>query len=90
LEHGRFIPSCSNCIFQVLQTLSCENAALFACILWSIWKQRNNKVWNDIVDAQCFVLERASSLLYDWKAAKNASALKFPVTAATHSSSKPG
>jgi len=65
--------------FEVLQTLSIENAALFACILWSIWKQRNNKMWNDIVDKECCVLECASSLLYDWKAAKNASDLKFSV-----------
>jgi hypothetical protein len=36
-------------------------------------------VWNDIVDTQCVVLERASSLLYDWKAVKNASGLKLSV-----------
>jgi len=59
-------------IFHLLQVLSAEESALFATILWSIWKQRNNKIWNDVTDAQNFVLERASSLLYEWNATRNA------------------
>jgi len=51
--------------------LSSGDASLFACILWSIWKQRNNQVWNNVADAQAFVLERAESLLYEWTAATN-------------------
>jgi hypothetical protein len=31
--------------------------------------EANNKVWDDIVDAQSFVLERAKSLLFDWELA---------------------
>jgi len=30
----------------------------------------NYKVWNDIVDAHCFVLERATSMLFEWNAAR--------------------
>jgi len=48
-----------------------RDASLFVCILWSIWKQHNNKVWNNITDAQAFVLERAEFLLYEWTVARN-------------------
>jgi hypothetical protein len=63
--------NCAGIIFRVLQTLNADGAAEFCCILWSIWKQRNNKVWNDATDAQVFVLARGKSLLFDWKAAKS-------------------
>ena len=59
------------CIFRILQDLSSGDASLFACILWIIWKQRNNQVWNNVTNAQAFVLERAESLLYEWTAATN-------------------
>ena len=57
-------------IFQALQTLCAEDATEFCCIMWSIWKQRNNKVWNDVTDVQPFVLARAKSQLFYWRAAK--------------------
>jgi hypothetical protein len=38
----------SNIIFQTLQVLPSEDAALFYCI---IWKQRNNKIWSEVTDA---------------------------------------
>jgi len=44
-------------VYQLLQVLSSEEASLFSCVLWSIWKQRNNKIWNETVDAQSFVVE---------------------------------
>ena len=43
--------------------MSIRELTFFGCILWSIWK-----VWNDTVDAQCFVLERTSSMLFEWEA----------------------
>jgi hypothetical protein len=30
--------------FDILQHLSKDAAALFGCILWTIWKQRNNQI----------------------------------------------
>jgi ribonuclease HI len=59
-------------IFNILQQLSKKDAALLACILWSIWKQRNNKIWNNIIDAQNFVFSRAVSMLQDWRAVRGA------------------
>ena len=58
-------------IFQLLHLLNGDDAALLCCIIWSIWKQQNNKIWNDVTDAQMFVLERARTLLQDWRAAKS-------------------
>ncbi|KEH39570.1 hypothetical protein MTR_2g102247 [Medicago truncatula] len=57
-------------IFSSLQVLTSDDAALFCCILWSIWKQRNNKIWNGVTDAQTFVFDRAKALLQDWKSTK--------------------
>jgi len=65
------VVDCKACIFRILQDLSSGDASLFAFILWSIWKQRNNHVWNNVTDVQAFLLERAESLLYEWTAARN-------------------
>jgi ribonuclease HI len=37
------------------------------CVLWSIWKQRNNRIWNNIIDAQNFVFTCAATVLSDWQ-----------------------
>ncbi|CAJ2647159.1 unnamed protein product [Trifolium pratense] len=57
-------------IFQILQQLSKDDSAVFACVLWSIWKQRNNQIWNNVIDAQHFVFSRAINMLQDWKAVR--------------------
>jgi len=46
-------------------------------VLWSIRKQRNNKIKNDVINAQSFVVERAKSLLFDWKAAQEVSHVRI-------------
>ncbi|MCI34000.1 cytochrome P450, partial [Trifolium medium] len=50
--------------------LNDEDAAQVATMLWSIWKQRNNKVWNNTVDAQSHVITRAEELIRDWAAVR--------------------
>jgi len=54
-----------------LQVLAADGVALFGCLLWSIWKQRNNKIWNDITDAQSYVFDRAKTMLEDWKTTRS-------------------
>ncbi|XP_045822393.1 uncharacterized protein LOC123915300 [Trifolium pratense] len=44
-----------------------EDASLLACVIWSIWKHRNNIIWNNVTDAQNFVFSRANITLHDWR-----------------------
>ena len=44
-------------IFETLKVLSDGDESLFGCIIWSIWKQRNNKIWKEVTDAQGFVFD---------------------------------
>jgi ribonuclease HI len=44
---------------------------VFACILWGIWKQQNNQIWNNVTDAQNFVFSRAVNMLQEWKAVRD-------------------
>jgi hypothetical protein len=58
------ITSCM--IFAVLQQLSVDDTVLMACDIWSIWKQMNNWIWNNVTDAHNFVVFRAIDVLNDW------------------------
>jgi hypothetical protein len=40
-------------------------------LLWSIWQQRNDKVWRDKVESFQHVRARTINLLTDWKDAQN-------------------
>lgn len=50
-------------VFSVLQSLSKEETALFMVIICSIWKQRNNKIWNKEIETRADVCERAIILI---------------------------
>jgi hypothetical protein len=58
----------SELIFACLQQLNDNESALMACIIWSIWKQRNNRIWNNVTDMQSAVFSRAVTNLNDWRA----------------------
>ncbi|WJX93691.1 hypothetical protein P8452_75185 [Trifolium repens] len=70
-------------MFQILQQLSKDDTAVFACTLWSIWKQRNNKIWNNVIDAQNFVFSRAVNMLQEWKAVRDIASKPDSATKAT-------
>jgi hypothetical protein len=49
--HGWFFLRETWMIFETLHKLTYENMALFACIMRSICKQQNNKIWKNKIDA---------------------------------------
>lgn len=56
-------------IFSLLQTLSVTRSQKLAALFWSIWKRRNNKVWENVTDNCATVVERARSMIEDWHSA---------------------
>ncbi|XP_024634419.1 uncharacterized protein [Medicago truncatula] len=57
-----------------LPTSSCADIPqqqLFAVILWSLWKHRNNKVWNNVTETAQQTGERAMNFLSSWKNAQD-------------------
>jgi hypothetical protein len=58
-------------IFNLLQRLNSADSVEMATILWSIWKQRNNKVWNNTLEGQNFVIVRAQEMVRDWTAVQH-------------------
>jgi hypothetical protein len=56
-------------IFQVLQNVTAAQAELFATVLWSIWKSRNLKLWQQENENNSNIIERAKHLLEGWRIA---------------------
>ncbi|MCH99278.1 cytochrome P450, partial [Trifolium medium] len=48
-----------------------DQAAHFMTVLWSIWQQRNNKVWHNNSELVQVVCARTTTLLVDWRGAQN-------------------
>jgi hypothetical protein len=44
-------------------------------MVWSIWKRKNNQVWDNITDSDQTVCERAMHLITSWRNAQNLRAL---------------
>lgn len=56
-------------IFALLQELSHDQAELFAPVLWSLWKSRNLRLWQNVTETSQAILERAKQLLANWRIA---------------------
>ncbi|GAU18498.1 hypothetical protein TSUD_366810 [Trifolium subterraneum] len=54
-------------IFTLLQQVDKDKTGIFAIIIWSIWNQRNDKVWRNKDTPQQTVILRAMNFLNDWK-----------------------
>jgi len=57
--------SATYAIFSILQELSVDLLQRFATVLWSIWKHRNLKVWDDVTETSALVVERARTMVVD-------------------------
>jgi hypothetical protein len=57
-------------LFSILQSLNHEQMEFFCVMVWSIWKRRNNKVWDNVVDSDQAVIERANHLITGWRNAQ--------------------
>jgi len=58
-------------IFELLHQLSQEFSQRFAAVLWSLWKHRNFKLWQDVTETCAHVVDRACHIMEDWYAAND-------------------
>lgn len=56
-------------IFALLQELSHDQAELFASVLWSLWKSRNLRLWQNVRETSQAILECAKQILANWRTA---------------------
>jgi len=56
-------------IFNLLETLPTEQKQTLAAMVWSIWKHRNLKVWENKTETAATVVERARVMISDWQLA---------------------
>lgn len=56
-------------MFQLLHNLPSDSKQLFVANIWSLWKDKNLKLWDSETVAQ--VVDRAIRMLEDWKIANN-------------------
>ena len=76
--------SATNAIFSILQVLFVDLLQRFATVLWSIWKHRNLKVWDDVTETSASVVEGARTMVVDWELA-NSHDVRVPTVSTTSS-----
>jgi hypothetical protein len=54
-------------MFSIMQILDKSQQELFSVMSWSIWKRRNNIVWEHAVETNQVVCDRAINLLASWR-----------------------
>jgi hypothetical protein len=60
-------------IFKVCSDDDKERAGVFATMVWVLWNNRNNKVWNDITEPGRNLGFKATQIWEEWFMAKTAS-----------------
>ncbi|KEH25696.1 hypothetical protein MTR_6g033560 [Medicago truncatula] len=63
------------CYFSLLEQLPVELAQRMATVLWSIWKHRNLKVWDNVIETSATVAEHARNMVVDWQLANTSAVL---------------
>ncbi|XP_058756815.1 uncharacterized protein LOC131630038 [Vicia villosa] len=66
-------------VFSFLQASNHENKAVLSTIMWSIWKSRNNALWNQIEESPDNICMRCSHLLLRWRDAHQVRNIVSPV-----------
>jgi ribonuclease HI len=59
------------CIFALLQHFDIANSQHFTATLWSLWKHRNLKLWQDVNETAAQVMDRAFHLIEHWSSANS-------------------
>jgi len=69
-------------IFTLLHNLSSGQCELMATIMWSLWKCRNMKLWQQQFEIDSQVLQRATHVLEEWQTAQRirSSSSNQPIT----------
>jgi len=53
--------------FALLQDRSHVQAKLFATVVWSLWKSRNLRLWQNVTETTTTILECARQLFANWR-----------------------
>lgn len=55
---------------MAFSTLSSQQCERFGMLLWSLWRRRNVKIWDGVVEEVHQVVGRATQVLEEWQAAR--------------------
>jgi ribonuclease HI len=72
--------SVADCLFALLQHYNDDNSQRLTGILWSLWKHRNLKLWQDSNETDGQVIDRAFHLIEDWNNANAITQHQVPPT----------
>jgi ribonuclease HI len=75
--------SAMTAIFYLLENLSVELTQHLSSVIWSLWKHRNLRVWEDVTETSATVVERALNMVEDWQLAN---APEILASSSTHQS----
>lgn len=58
--------SMRDCLFHLLQTLNDDRKDNSVMVIWALWRRRNDKVWEGVLQPVKQVANRARDSLYEW------------------------
>ena len=61
--------SATEAIFYLLESLSVDLTQRLSSVIWSIWKHRNFRVWDDVIETSATVVDRAINMVANWQLA---------------------
>jgi ribonuclease HI len=67
-------------IFDICKTESVEVTGAVAMIVWCLWYNRNNRVWNGLHDTARDVASRAVYMLQEWRAVNHLQQYNIPAS----------